>query len=134
MHAGEPADRCTYIIKTRSLARPYCSTTSYIRHTRHNCKADVASTVRRRHKIDIINKQQHAYHRSSFPMVGRSAVAGVALAAVTAAAAVGGLAGLRRGLELGRRLLLRGDAQDDGGLRRGALLLQVGVLLAALAA
>ena len=67
-------------------------------------------------------------------MVGRSAVAGVALAAVTAAAAVGGLAGLRRGLELGSSCLLRGDAQDDGGLRGGALLLQVRVLLAALAA
>jgi hypothetical protein len=65
-------------------------------------------------------------------VVGRSAVAGVALAAVTAAAAVGGLgAGLRRGLELGSSCLLRGDTQDDGGLRRGALLLQVGVLLAA---
>lgn len=60
-----------------------------------------------------------------------SAVAGVALAAATAAAAVGGLAGLRRRLdELGRGLLLRGHAEDDGGLRGGARLLQVRVLLA----
>jgi hypothetical protein len=56
-----------------------------------------------------------------------SAVAGVALAAVATAAAVGGLAGL------GRRLLLRGNAEDDdaGLSAAAALLLQVRVHLAA---
>lgn len=61
----------------------------------------------------------------------RSAVTGVALAVVTAAAAVGRLAGLGRRLELG--LLLRGHAEDDRGLGAGsALLLNVRVHLAAI--
>ena len=61
-----------------------------------------------------------------------SAVAGVALAAVATAAAVGGLAGLGRRLKL-RRLLLRGNAEDDdaGLSAAAALLLQVRVHLAA---
>ena len=79
--------------------------------------------------------KQHARTHRPTPIHGRrSAGAGAALAVVTAAAAVGGLAGLGRRLELG--LPLRGHAEDDGGLGAGggALLLDVRVHLAALAA
>jgi hypothetical protein len=69
------------------------------------------------------------YTSTTTPQALASAVAGVALAVGAAAAAVGGLAGLGRRLELG--LVLRRHAEYDGGLGTGALLLKVRVHLAA---